>query len=198
MMKRKGLIVLIILLVALFAVSVIPTGAKKACTPISSGVLYFNGNLVKPGVNDNGYNYQAHEARFTTHNTTWWYVTHLKWNDAYLSNEDCDGDYKLDRHYGFDSYIGSGAWITFHYNGEYEKDGMTCAWDELIKAVAVPEGAYKVNGIYYTADGSEIGPVSSEVASNGFATVQHVLNDPCHGLEGNQLNSPDRAGLGGW
>ncbi len=34
----------------------------------------------------------------------------MKWNDAWLSNMDCDKDGKLDRHFGFPSYIGSGAW----------------------------------------------------------------------------------------
>lgn len=198
-MKRKALIVLIILLVALFAVSVTSAGAKKACTPISSGQLYDPwGNLVSLGVNENGFNYQAHDARYFTHNGTWWFYTHMKWNDAWLSNADCDGDYKLDRHYGYDDFVGSGAWVIFHYYGGYEQDGTTCDWDETIKIVAVPEDAYKVNGIYYTADGKEIGPASSEVASSGFATIQKVLNDPCHGLEGKQLNSPERAGLGGW
>ena len=27
----------------------------------------------------------------------------MKWNDAWLSNKDCDGDGKLDRHYGYPS-----------------------------------------------------------------------------------------------
>ena len=47
-----------------------------------------------------------------------------KWNDAWLSNKDCDGDGLLDRHYGLDSYRGSGAWLTNHQSGEYEVDGI--------------------------------------------------------------------------
>ena len=38
----------------------------------------------------------------------------MKWNDAWLSNMDRDDDGMLDRHYGFSSYIGSGAWETNH------------------------------------------------------------------------------------
>jgi hypothetical protein len=197
-MKRKALIVLILLFVALFAVSVIPAGAKKACTPISSGKLSFNGKPVTLGVNENGFNYQAHKARFFTQNGTWWFYTHMKWNDAWISNADCGGDDELDRHYGYDDFVGSGAWVIVHYYGGYEKDGTTCDWDETIKVVAVPEGAYKVGGVYYTADGEEIGPTSTEMADNGFATIQKVLNDPCHGLEGKQIGSPDHEGLGGW
>jgi hypothetical protein len=33
----------------------------------------------------------------------------MKWNDAWISNRDCDNDGKLDRHFGFATYIGSGA-----------------------------------------------------------------------------------------
>ncbi len=38
----------------------------------------------------------------------------MKWNDAWLSNQDCNADGKLDRHYDYASYIGSGAWETNH------------------------------------------------------------------------------------
>ena len=47
----------------------------------------------------------------------------MKWNDAWLSDVDADGDGLLDRHLGFDSYIGSGAWLTNHMSGEYAADG---------------------------------------------------------------------------
>ena len=43
----------------------------------------------------------------------------MKWSDSWLSRKDCDGDLKLDRHYGFDTYIGSGAWETNHQYGSY-------------------------------------------------------------------------------
>jgi len=46
----------------------------------------------------------------------------MKWNDAWLSNKDCGEDDELDRHYGYDSYIGSGAWITNHMWGSYYND----------------------------------------------------------------------------
>ncbi|MBT7122573.1 MAG: hypothetical protein HN948_06125, partial [Clostridia bacterium] len=38
------------------------------------------------------------------------YMVEMKWNDAWISNKDQDGDGALDRHYGYDTYIGSGAW----------------------------------------------------------------------------------------
>ena len=62
----------------------------------------------------------------------------MKWNDAWLSNKDCDGDGKLDRHYGYDSYIGSGAWETNHQSGTYEnEEGEICKWNYFVKMYQV-------------------------------------------------------------
>jgi len=119
----------------------------------------------------------------------------MKWNDAWLSNRDCDGDGKLDRHYGFDSYIGSGAWETNHQWGEYEdEDANTCKWDYFVKIVAAPADAYAEAGNWYTTDGTEIGPVIWVES----ATIQEVYNDPCAGEHGAQYISPTRPGLGNW
>lgn len=121
----------------------------------------------------------------------------MKWNDAWISNKDCDGDGKLDRHFGFDTYIGSGAWETNHMWGEYEgENGNTCKWNDFVKIVAVPADAYRVgaanNGVWYTADGTEIGPdIWGE-----FATIQEVYNDPCDGYHGLLYVSPTSAGFG--
>ena len=109
----------------------------------------------------------------------------MKWNDAWLSNKDCDGDGKLDRHYGFDSYIGSGAWETNHMRGE-DEDGK---WVYFVKIVAVPEDAYSDGGIWYTADGTEIGPV----IWGEFAIIQEVSSG-----EGATYVSPSGPGFGKW
>jgi hypothetical protein len=109
----------------------------------------------------------------------------MKWNDAWLSNMDCDGDGKLDRHRGFDSYIGSGAWITNHMRGEDEGE----VWTYFTKIVAVPADAVLEGGIWYTADGTEIGPV----IWGQFATIQQVLSG-----EGAVYVSPSGPGLGKW
>jgi hypothetical protein len=83
---------------------------------------------VDPGFDEWGYNYQAHIFNGSYCNyarsesfrklcvSQGWGDIHLimKWNDALLSNKDRDGDGKLDRHWGHDSYIGSGAWLTNH------------------------------------------------------------------------------------
>ncbi len=109
----------------------------------------------------------------------------MKWNDAWLSNRDCDSDGKLDRFYGFDSYIGSGAWLTNHQRGE--DDGQK--WVYFTKIVAVPEDADLVDGIWYAADDTEIGPV----IWGSFATIQEVES----GI-GAYYVSPSGPGLGKW
>lgn len=116
----------------------------------------------------------------------------MKWNDAWLGNMDCDGDGKLDRYFGFTSYIGSGAWLTNHQSGEYKVDGKTCRWNYFVKIVAAPADATKVGGIWYTADGTEIGPA----IWGSFAIIQEVENDPCAGIHGAQYISPAAPGFG--
>lgn len=122
-------------------------------------------------------------------NTWYWpyrYIQLLmKWNDAWLSNKDCDGDGELDRHYGFDSYIGSGAWLTNHMRGD---DGGT-RWTYFVKIVAVPSDAYKVGGTWYAADDTEIGPV----IWGSFAIIQEVVSGA-----GATYISPSGPGLGKW
>jgi len=86
----------------------------------------------------------------------------MKWNDAWLSNRDRDGDGKLDRHHGFTSYIGSGAWETNHLT--YTEDGQQ--YVSFCKIIAVPEGAVKdppsgeddYTYVWRTPEGVEIGP----------------------------------------
>lgn len=173
------------------------------CTTIQRGELVDSqGVPIETGYDDWGYNYQAQmfnglycDADRNDNNPCDYEGATLimKWNDAWLSNKDCDGDNLLDRHYGFDSYIGSGAWLTNHYWQTYEgENGETCEYDEFIKIVAAPTDAYIDNGFWYAADGTEIG----EVIWGQFAIIQYVVNDPCAGIEGAQYVSPDHAGLG--
>lgn len=109
----------------------------------------------------------------------------MKWNDAWLSNKDCDGDGKLDRYYGHESYIGSGACLTNHMSGGQGKD----KWTYFTKIVAVPSDAVLDGGVWYTADGEEIGPV----IWGAFATIQEVES----GL-GATYVSPSGPGFGKW
>lgn len=109
------------------------TPAKAAkpendCVTIKDGTLLDSAdNPISIGYDQWGYNYQAHMFNGWYDNASRpdepansgdWLM--MKWNDAWLSNKSCDGDYLLDRHYGFTSYIGSGAWLTNHAKGTYE------------------------------------------------------------------------------
>jgi len=58
----------------------------------------------------------------------------------------------------------------------------TCYWDYFVKIVAAPADAYKDAGVWYAADGTEIGPV----IWGAFAIIQEVENDPCAGISGAQ------------
>lgn len=163
----------------------------STCTDIQSGTLLTSDEaVVTTGFDQWGYNYQAHMFNGgycdAYRNAPWCQAYKednliMKWNDAWLANVDCDGDDLLDRHYGYDSYIGSGAWETNHQKGSYmDANGQTCNWEYFVKIVAAPVGAYKSNGFWYTADDSEIG----SVIWGEFAVIQEVLNDPCGGAQG--------------
>jgi len=207
MKKLTVLAIVATLLVAVVAFASIgdASAAKNKCTTIQKGELYDSaGDLLTVGFNEWGYNYQAHLFNGgycdAYRDAAWcqeWADVDLmmKWNDAWLSNKDCDSDGLLDRHYGFSSYIGSGAWLTNHQSGEYEGDnGEACKWNYFVKIVAAPADAYAMDGYWYNADDVEIGTV----IWGSFAIIQQVENDPCAGLHGLQYLSPVRAGLGGW
>ena len=175
------------------------------CTTIQSGDLEDSqGITIETGFDEWGYNYQAHMFNglyCDSYRDAAWCQPYadieliMKWNEGWMSNKDCDGDGLLDRHPGFDSYIGSGAWLTNHQKGSYiDEDGNTCNWTYFVKIIAVPADAYEDAGFWYNADGTEIG----ESIWGQFAVIQIVENDPCAGTNGLQYNSPDHAGLGGW
>lgn len=117
----------------------------------------------------------------------------IKWNDAWLSNMDGNGDGLLDGWYLGPDHMGTGAWQTTHIKGSYiGDDGKKHNWEYLEKLVAVPQDAVKIDGTWYTADGTEIGPS----VFGSFAIVQSVYNDPCGGYHGLEYLSPNSAGLG--
>lgn len=120
----------------------------------------------------------------------------MKWNDAWLSNKDCDGDGKLDRHYGYPTYIGSGAWETNHMWGVDSGEH----WSYFTKIVAVPADANKVDVDptlgedfwWFSASDTEIGPdIWGE-----FAVVQEIYNDTGTGDHGVFYKSPAGPGFG--
>ena len=162
------------------------------CTTIQDGELETtDGRIITNGYDGWGYNYQAHMFNgfyCDSYRDAAWCQSYkdvrlmMKWNNAWLSNKDCDDDGLLDRHLGFDSYIGSGAWLTNHQSGEYtDEAGNGCNWNYFVKIVAAPADATKENGVWHASDGKEIGPV----IWGDFATIQQVSNDRCgdeHGM----------------
>ncbi len=109
----------------------------------------------------------------------------MKWNDAWLANTDRDGDGRLDRHHGFASYNGSGAWLTNHQRGV--DDGEH--WTYFTKIVAAPTDATASAEVWYAADGTEIGPV----IWGAFATIMEVNSG-----SGADYVSPLGPGFGKW
>jgi hypothetical protein len=199
------LVAALIVALSLATIQASPAECKKGdCTTIQSGeLLASDGSIIEVGFDDWGYNYQARlfNGKYCdAYRDAAWCQPYkednlaMKWNDAWLSNKDCDGDGSLDRHYGFDSYIGSGAWLTNHQSGKYEENGKICKWNYFTKIVAAPADATLTDDVWYNADGVEIGPV----IWGEFAIIQEVSNDTCTGDHGIYYLSPDHAGFGGW
>lgn len=176
--------------------------AKTACTTIQSGeLLTSTGETITTGFDEYGYNYQAHQYIGLYGNyqrppepVDDGYKLMMKWNDAWLSNVDCDGNGLLDRHYGYTTYTDSGAWLTNHMSGEYIDGGTgeVCHWTYFVKIITPSSDDYADGGIWYTADGTEIGPV----IWGAFAVIEEVSNDPCAGENGILYHSPSPVGFG--
>jgi hypothetical protein len=177
--------------------------AADGCTTIQSGTLLTSaGAVIETGYDQWGYNYQAHmfNGKYCDayRNALWCqpYANddlEMKWNDAWLSNQDCDGDGLLDRHLGFASYIGSGAWLTNHQKGTYiDLNGKKQRWTYFSKIVAAPADATKTGGTWFAADGTEIG---ADIWGE-FALIQEIYNDTGTGDHGVLYLSPYGAGFG--
>ena len=175
--------------------------ASAACTTIQSGDLEdSSGDSLTTGYNEWGYNYQAHmfNGKYCdAYQDADWCQPYkednlsMKWNDAWLSNKDCDGDDLLDRHYGTPAYIGSGAWLTNHMSGVYPEEDGGQPWNYFVKISAAPEDAVLDAGIWYL-DGTALGP---EIWGE-FAITQEVYNDPVAGEHGKAFLSEYGPGFG--
>ncbi|TKJ38600.1 MAG: hypothetical protein CEE38_02540 [Planctomycetes bacterium B3_Pla] len=187
-----------VILMGLCCFIAVSVGAPIDYTKIQDGtILDSAGNPITVGYDQWGYNYQAH-----IFNGYYWnfqrpnppvtegdVVLQMKWNDAWLANTSRDGDNLLDRHYGFDEYIGSGAWLTNHMVSTND-DGVV--WTYFVKIIAVTDTDTPIDGIWYNADGIEIGPV----IWGSFAIIQEVGSETDPSSHGLQYVSPGNAGLG--
>jgi len=169
----KKLVLLALVAVMLFPLSVL---AGDMCTKIRSGeIVDDNGVVIPLGFNDMGYNYQRH--LYINPN-----MNHVeKWNDAYLSRKDCDGDGKLDKHYGFETYRGSNAKLRTYSSGKYDSNGETCIWFLFTKIVAAPtdsDTGCSEDGFFGCCrpDGSFIGPLWG----TEFAQTKYEYTDSCY------------------
>jgi hypothetical protein len=197
-MKKFFVLMLFSLLVT---VTTITAMAAQPCATIQGGTITDSaGNIITTGYDQWGYNYQAMMFNGYFDNNTRPTVPVesgdsliMKWNSAWLSNQDCDFDHKLDRHYGYPSYRGSGAWLTNHQRGEYvDANGKTQRWEYFSKIVAAPSDATLVGGVWIGADGIVIGPdIWGE-----FAVIQEIYNDSGTGDHGVLYKSPARPGFG--
>lgn len=173
--------------------------AKEKCATIQGGtIIDHNGDIITTGFNDEGYNYQAktYSGEIFPDTSPGWYLK-WEWNDAYLSTQDCDDDHRLDIANGEDSYRGTGAWTTTKWTQKYtDGEGNQCIVSQFTKFVAVPVGAYAIEGIFYAADGSEIGQVVNSPGFEDFAKIQLIWNDPCNGKNGVDYKAPGPVGLG--
>ncbi|MBI5084867.1 MAG: hypothetical protein HZB13_09765 [Acidobacteria bacterium] len=122
----------------------------------------------------------------------------MKWNDAWISNRDCDGDGKLDRHFGFATYTGSGAWLTNHNSSPVTVGGNEQHASEFIKIVANPVNSYIAAPVSYFGEDTVYlnGKVLGDQIWGEFAVIQYVLNDPSTGDHGLRLKSQIAAGFG--
>lgn len=201
-MKKASLIMVALLLGLFFTGETSLAGAGKCITIQSGEILASDGSVIETGYDQWGYNYQAkmfNGMYCDAYRDAAWCQAYadieliMKWNSAWLSNMDCDGDGELDRHLGYDTYIGSGAWETNHQSGWVEVNGKMRKWTYFVKIVAAPSDAYSENGIWYSADGIQIGP---SPWGGDFAVVQEVYNDPSEGAHGILYKAPAGPGLG--
>lgn len=200
---RKMIALATILLVTLWS-----SGASAKCTKIQSGTLLdAEGSTISTGFDYWGYNYQArsfHGGFCDAYRDAEWCQDSvdnqlgMKWNRAWLDNKDCDGDSLLDRHYGYPTYIGSGAWLTNHESAQYiDINGNKQRWNYFVKIVAVPSDAWNDDGIWYMEDKKGNPIVIGPDIWGQFAIIMEVYNDTgdrdSHGI---LYHSPNNSGLG--
>lgn len=218
---KKLIFGLILIAICFFALPVMAAKPDKlTCATIKDGTIEYgrvgdpNTEIIPIGYDQWGYNYQAYLFNGWYHNSPrpeppytkdtidtapskTWLI--MKWSDEWLSNKDCNNDGKLDRGYSCNpdnasSSACQGAWVTNHQFGSYEgEDGKTCKWNYFVKITHPGDDAELIDGMWYTADGEEIGPV----IWTSYARILQIYNDPCAGETGveNKFEAPTGFGF---
>ncbi len=202
-MREKMTSLLIVILISTLAFATIPLGmSKKNYATIQDGTIVdVNDNPISVGYDQWGYNYQAHmfygfyenNARPDTPVTDSDTMLIMKWSDSWLSNKDRNFDTKLDRgnDYPYTSSAATGAWLTNHQWGVND-DGTH--WYYFVKIVYPGDDANLVAGVWYTAEGVEIGPV----IWGAYARILQISNDPAYNEHGVLNNWPAPTGFGSY
>ena len=169
------------------------------CAKIQDGTIVdYRGEVIPLGVDDLGYNYQAKRYNgemFPILAPGW--ILDQKWNTAFRSTEDCDGDNRLDYANGEENYRGTGAWTTTTWSRTYiNDDEKTCKVSQFSKYIAVPKNATSDGINFYDEDGSIIGQVVNAEGFEDFALIQRIWNEPCAGINGVDYKAPGPVGLG--
>jgi hypothetical protein len=187
-MKRLLLLVSLVVLVSTFAAA--------QCAKIKDGTITDSaGNPVTVGFDQFGYNYQAHMFNGTYDSAdrkldgTYWgdntggYADDklvMKWSDDWLSNQDCNGDHKLDRG-GSLGY--STGWLTNEVEGDYlGSDGDYHHYTYHVKIV-YDAGAACTQGM-------------PSCIWNSYNIIEEINNDPFGEWGGMSHSHLARPGLG--
>lgn len=183
---------------------------SQECVTIQDGTLVrSDGVLIETGFDEWGYNYQAHSFNggyCDAYRDAAWCQPYkdvelqMKWNDAWLSNQDCNGDGLLDRASDSGSYLGSGAWTTNHQKGVYtDENGKKQRWSYFVKIVAAPADAVMQNGQWWVwdAQAQDLVPMGPVIWKE-FAVIQEISNDTGTGEHGVLYLSPNNAGFGSY
>lgn len=191
-MKKRLLSLFVVLTILAFTATIVQADAmsdQDTCVRINDGILKDSyGNLLVMGYDQFGYNYQGRMFNGTYDSVDrmldgkYWgsvgdYVDDvliMKWSDDWLSNQDCDGDGKLDRGTSGTSL----GWETNHVIGNYDSDG---------------DGTEDAHYTYFVKI-VWVGPGGSLWGQ--YEIIQEVYNDPLGGFHGLQFKvSPPGLGL---
>ena len=165
-----------------------PAAAQSPCAKIKDGTITDKqGDVVTPGYDKYGYNYQAkmfnglyeNFSRPATPVTEGTENMIMKWSDEWLATVDCNGDHKLDR--GLDPKTGksdgfSKGWVTNHFEGDYlDADGESHHYTYSVKIAwvgPVPEGT---------------DPFAATRIWGQFAVIEEIQTDPFGELHGGRV-----------
>jgi hypothetical protein len=171
-----------------------PVAQARECARIKDGTITDNaGNPIKLGYDEFGYNYQARIFNGTYDTSdrvadgkyfgaTVDYADDsliMKWSDDWLSNQDCNGDNKLDRGPAGTSQ----GWLTNQVEGDYVNGDDLSHYTLFTKIVYDPNCSTSLNGCLWGT----------------YTVIEDVYNDPdggYHGVDRSRLAHP--AGFGAY